>query len=132
MNRGTAIVALWLWASTSASAAEPHLLALIEAGLAHGDAGLVAAGEGLLVPPGARPQPSVLLKLGDAHLHHGDNDGAAALYKRAAAGGAQVDALARGTPTRQKSDSHGWILPPERILARPFSAACVNLHPELA
>jgi tetratricopeptide (TPR) repeat protein len=76
-------------AGVEPAAAEPLLVTLVEEGLARGDVALVAAGEGLLVPAGGRPLPSVLLKLGDAHLHHGDSEGAAALYKRAAAGSSQ-------------------------------------------
>ncbi|MSP91879.1 MAG: hypothetical protein EXR79_08795 [Myxococcales bacterium] len=66
-------------------AAEPHLLGLVEAALAQGDAAQTAAAEALLLVPGLDASTSVLLRLGDAHLRFGDPAGAGDLFRRAAA-----------------------------------------------
>jgi tetratricopeptide (TPR) repeat protein len=67
--------------------AEPLLAGLAESALARGDAAMVKKVEALLLREGGGqpPQTSVLLKLGDVHLRFGDTEGAAALFRRAAA-----------------------------------------------
>lgn len=67
--------------------AEPLLAGLAETALAKGDPALVRKVEALLLREGGGqpPQTTVLLKLGDVHLRFGDSEGAAALFRRAAA-----------------------------------------------
>ena len=66
-------------------AAVPLVGQAVELALARGDAGTSQKLENLLLEGGETPQQSVLLRLGDLHLRHGDNAGATALYRRATA-----------------------------------------------
>ncbi len=74
-------------AKVDADVAEPLLAGLVESALGHGDAAMARKIEGLLLREGTgqTPAASVLLKLGDVHLRYGDSEGAAALFRRAAA-----------------------------------------------
>ncbi len=73
--------------ASDADVAEPLLQQLLEGALARQQPALATRAEALLARPvrGVVGQ-SVLLRLGDLHLRYGDADGAAELYRRAAAG----------------------------------------------
>lgn len=80
-----ALVVLEALARVDADVAEPLLATVAERALAIGDKAMAAKAETLLLREGGSepPGPSVLLKLGDVHLRHGDGEGAAALFRRA-------------------------------------------------
>jgi len=58
---------------------------LVERALGDGDDALAGQAEAILLGAGSHSSPTVLLRLGDVHVRHGDTAGAATLFRRAAA-----------------------------------------------
>jgi tetratricopeptide (TPR) repeat protein len=66
-------------------ATEPIIVQAVEAAWQRGDTDLAHRGETLLLHGGARSSTTVLLRLGELHLRFGDGEGAAGLFRQAAA-----------------------------------------------